>query len=291
MTACFTADGLLISSALNRSFTARFERKLIRMNVPIHRAAAGVLSLALLVGMLLLARKPADPLAPRASPHPPDGAKVTEEIPVLPPPPPSEPLSIRESNHAVAAVASADHWAHELGALKTLARHDPTAALARVAELATKEERDEALMAVCYQIAERDPALALGAAWRSQQREVESPADGLAFGYLARKWAEQDLSSALDWAAKLAVSEYDTRRDRVVKSLAEVCARTAPEDAARLVVEAMQPGPWQTQTMTAVLDEWARQDYRSARGWAERHPEGHLRETALASLARFAAAP
>jgi hypothetical protein len=180
-------------------------------------------------------------------------------------------------------------WAKEMRELRELTRRDPQAALTLAAQQPTREERDEALKAVCLQLAQTDPALALTTAWSFQiGLEGNSETDTRALENMANRWAMTDLPTALAWASEQPATAQDARRDWIMKGLASAWAKTSPEAAARLVAEQISPGPVQAQAAMEVLIPWATSDFADATAWAEQFPSGALREMALAKLARQA---
>jgi len=160
---------------------------------------------------------------------------------------------------------------------RLFAERDPTNALAWAGELERFGDRETALTSVCLEWAETDPARAA----TSRERFIEEWQSFDALEDLAWKWAEQDLSAALDWVMS---HPQDVRRDQLIGRMAYLKAQTSPEEAARLVVDAMTPGDSQIEAAISVLHQWAKQDLAAATAWAERFPPGALRDRALHEL-------
>ncbi len=95
---------------------------------------------------------------------------------------------------------------------------------------------------------------------------------------LAQQWAIQDVQAASTWALTKPPGE---QRDRLLQRIAFVESRTNPEQAARLTVEQMSPGPTQSEAAISVLYQWARSDSGAALAWAESFPAGDLRDRAI----------
>ena len=180
-------------------------------------------------------------------------------------------------------------WAKERRELLELAAKDPDAALAQVAQMPEKEERMNALKAVCLQVAEKDPAKAMTSAWRLQLGHfADESSDSVALENLAKQWAAVDLVEAFAWAIQLPADE-EWRRDRVMKGIATAWSPTAPEDAARLVSEQINPDSnLQIDAAMTVLRQWAARDYAGAAAWVDRFPDGWMRERGKEELAKAA---
>lgn len=176
-------------------------------------------------------------------------------------------------------------WAREIKKLKSLASHDPQAALTAATGLATREERDDAVMAVCIEIARRDPARAVALAWDFQRDQFDGPGVGTAFENLGRQWAAKDLSAALSWARAQPNRENDARRDHIFKGLVSTLSRTTPAEAARLVTEQIPTGAVQFSAAINVLDDWVADDFPMAAVWIGGLPDGGLREAVFEHLA------
>jgi hypothetical protein len=184
----------------------------------------------------------------------------------------------------------AESWAEEMRELKELAARDPEAALAWVMQEPTKEDRDNALKEVCLQVAEKDPARAMDAAWSLELGKFnENPSDGRALEQLAGKWAAVDLPAALAWADEQPVDE-EGRRDLVIKGIASAWSQTDPVDAARLVVTQMSPDEHaQFEAAMAVVGQWAALDFSGAKAWVDLFPEGPIRDRGNEELSKAVA--
>jgi hypothetical protein len=177
-------------------------------------------------------------------------------------------------------------WAKELRELKELAAKDPAAALARVAKMPDKHELKSAAVGVCRIVAEKDPALAMNAAWEfGLGKFAHEETENTALEILAEKWGEADIAKALAWASTLPADD-EWRRDRVVKGIALAVAKISPAEAARMVAEKIDPeSSVQVDAAIGVLREWASREYSGAVAWASLFPAGPLRERSLEELA------
>ena len=181
-----------------------------------------------------------------------------------------------------------DAWAKELRELKEWAVKEPDAALARVARMSEKHERKIAAKAVCLELASKDPAKAMTAAWNFELGVfADEMAESEALETLARQWAAADLGKAFLWASTLPADD-ESRRDRVVKGIALALAQIAPAEAARMVAERISPdSSVKMDAMIEVLRQWAAQEYGGAIAWAALFPEGALRERGIEALANI----
>jgi hypothetical protein len=190
-----------------------------------------------------------------------------------------------DENVAVTAIESS--WAKELRELTELAARDPAAALAQVAGMADKEERNAALKAVCLQLATNNPALAVTAAWNLELGKFsDEPSDKVGLETFASQWAAADVPAALAWASELPADD-EGRRDRILKGFVSILSQTLPEDAANLVTEDMNPDEVaQFDAAMMVVGQWAVRDYNAAKAWVDRFPEGPVRDRAREELAK-----
>jgi hypothetical protein len=182
-----------------------------------------------------------------------------------------------------------DVWGAQLELACELATRDPASALAWVEQLQAREDRETALKQVCLQVTQRDPAMAMDAAWRLQLGKWGDADQTIVLEKLASQWAASDLRAALAWMQELPVME-DTRRDHIVKGIASAIASAEPETAARLVAERMTADSAQFHAALDVLSKWSTNDMAAAKAWVDAFPDG-LREMAQARLARLLEAP
>jgi len=68
-----------------------------------------------------------------------------------------------------------------------------------------------------------------------------------------------------------------------------VLSKTAPRDAAELLLDEIPLGPMQTEAAISIVHQWAICDYHGAAAWVAQFPTGDLRERAAQELAGFAA--
>jgi hypothetical protein len=158
------------------------------------------------------------------------------------------------------------------------AARDTSAALDWATGLGNARERDEILTDVFLQIAEKnDPAEAV----RTYSRYVTDEKSHAGLEALAQRWAEKDFSSARDWVLS---RHTGTQRDQLIARLAYVQSRTAPFEAATMVVGKIPEGRMQTEAVMTVLHQWALRDPVAAEQWVEKFPEGDLRTRAVNEL-------
>ena len=148
-------------------------------------------------------------------------------------------------------------------------------------QLPNPEERDTALNYLCYQVSQSDPVQAIGIA----RHHGIAGQKGL-IQNLTEQWAGKDFPSASAWASRQSASE---ERDQIYMRLALVLSKTAPRDAAELLIDEIPPGAVQTEAAISVVHQWAIGDYAGAAAWVVQFPSGDLRERAAQELAGFSA--
>jgi hypothetical protein len=105
---------------------------------------------------------------------------------------------------------------------------------------------------------------------------------------LTQQWAALNLPAALAWT--LAQPQTDTR-DRLLQRIAFIQAKQFPRDAAILIVQKIQPGPFQSQAALTILHQWALQDPAAANAWINLFPPGDLKTRAQRELENVQATP
>jgi len=149
---------------------------------------------------------------------------------------------------------------------------DPHAAVEWAARQPADEKRDAVLVAACYEIANTHPAEAVALA------EKYALIKNATLANLAEQWAREDLKAVYAWVlAKPAGAE----RDELAARVGYVWSATQPAEAASFVLQEIPPGPVQTEAAISILHQWALRDAGGASAWANRFPEGALRERAL----------
>src|SRR5207247_725073 len=101
------------------------------------------------------------------------------------------------------------------------------AALASVMQMPEGDERNDAMEAVCFGLAQKDPALAVAKA-----ESLKEPAPVME--NLVQQWADRDLASALTWANKQPPGDV---HDECFQRIALVLSQTDPRNAASVVME------------------------------------------------------
>jgi len=161
-----------------------------------------------------------------------------------------------------------------LSRLRDWAANDPDRALAWVLNLPAGQERDQALPALCFGLAQTDPAHAVEMA-----QTLHQPEDVME--NLVQQWAANDVVSALVWANNLPAGG---QRDQLLQRVTYVLSQTDPSDAAGLVLEQIPPGPAQDETVMTVVHQWGNQNLQAANAWVLTFPDGPLKERATEEL-------
>jgi len=161
--------------------------------------------------------------------------------------------------------------------LRELAAKDPEGALAAAMKLPEGDERNQALTAVCFGLAQTDPADAVKMA-KSLNLDAQP---GAIMENLVQQWAVTDLSSAQAWANSQPAGE---QRDGLTTRIAYIMSQNDPADAAKLVTDQIPPGPAQDEAVMTVLNQWANQDLNAATAWVKAFPAGPLQERAIKEL-------
>lgn len=159
---------------------------------------------------------------------------------------------------------------------------DPGSAEAWAAQLPSPSEQEVALTAVCFRIAEDDPARAVQTLL---QHGLEN-ASGNMLPDLVQQWAWKDFNAAQSWVDARPDGEP---RDALYARLATELTSSSPAEAVRMVTQDMSPGPLQNETAMTVVRKWGIIDLTGATNWVEQFPEGSLRERGLNELAGIAA--
>jgi len=150
-----------------------------------------------------------------------------------------------------------------------------------VGQLQNPDERDTMLSCACFQIADKDPLLALQVLIR---QGVDSERREVMLGNLARQWASQDIATATKWARSCEPGEV---RDTLFLNIAVAQSKVSPEDAASIVSEQITPGAMQEEAAIAVVRTWAVQDVKGAVSWAKRFPPGELRDRVMREISQI----
>ena len=157
--------------------------------------------------------------------------------------------------------------------LRDWAAIDFSAALTFASQLPA-DERDDALQAVCFGLAQKDPARAVTVAQTLQEPEA-------VMENLVQQWSGNDLPSALAWVNN---QPAGNQRDQMTQRVALIWAQSDPVDAANLVLNQIPPGPAQDEAIMTVLNQWANKDVKSAALWVQNFPDTSLGERALAEV-------
>jgi len=158
--------------------------------------------------------------------------------------------------------------------LRDWAAKDLDGALTYVSKMPDGDERNGALEAVCFGLAQKDPAQAVELAQTLQQPEA-------VMENLVQQWAATDLPSALIWVNNQPASD---QRDQLIARTTFILSKTDPSDAASLVMEQISPGPAQDEAIMTVVNQWGNKNPAAAAAWVGHFPEGPLQERAVQEL-------
>ena len=148
----------------------------------------------------------------------------------------------------------------------------------RARQLATPDERNQALAAAVWEALELDPELAregfdqLSDGSTEKNRLVE---------HYALRMAEQDVDDALQWAAALATEED---KSLAFGSIALVLAEKAPEQAAQLLSDSGVGGREFDVAVVQVVQRWAAQSPEQAAAWVAQFDAGAARRDGLKAV-------
>jgi hypothetical protein len=194
----------------------------------------------------------------------------------------SNPASTAEAPLAIvpkigeAHASAVDEYA-ALRALRAWAARDAGAALAAVLTLPEGDERNEALSAVCFGLAQTDPAVAIKLA---QDLHLDNQSTAV-MPDLVQQWATTDLDSSLVWAAD---QPAGASRDESITRIAFIMSQGAPSDAAALVMSQIPPGPARDEAIMTVIQRWGNEDLVAAANWAKDTVTGPLQDRVLREL-------
>jgi hypothetical protein len=158
--------------------------------------------------------------------------------------------------------------------LRDWAAKDLNGALTYVSQMPEGDERNDALQAVCFGLAQKDPAHAVEVAQALQQPEA-------VMEDIVQQWATTDLRSALVWVNNQPAGD---QRDQLIARTTFILSQTDPSDAASLVMEEISPGSTQDEAIMTVVNQWANKDLKTAASWVQTFPDSPLRERALSEL-------
>jgi hypothetical protein len=158
--------------------------------------------------------------------------------------------------------------------LRDWAARDLNGALAYVSQMPEGDERDAAMQAVCFGLAQKNPARAVELAQSLDQPQA-------VMEDIVQQWATTDLKSALVWANDQPAGD---QRDQFFARTTFILSQTDPSDAASLVMEQISPGAAQDEAIMTVINQWANKDLKAAASWVQTFPDNPLRERALNEL-------
>lgn len=161
--------------------------------------------------------------------------------------------------------------------LRAQAATNSEAALAAALKIPDGELHNRALEAVCFGLADTNPAAAVALA----QSLHLGDRPGAMLENLVQQWASADVSAALTWARDQPAGQ---QRDALIARTAMALSRVNASDAAALVANELSPGPTQDEAVVMVVQQWGNQDLVAAAGWVSNFPDTPLRERALEEL-------
>ncbi|HEY8995754.1 MAG TPA: hypothetical protein VIM71_13885 [Lacunisphaera sp.] len=153
--------------------------------------------------------------------------------------------------------------------IREWALRDPAEAATWLARAPAGEERDVVLEVVCAEIAQFDPAQAVGFADRYSGVNINLLEN------LTLQWAEHDEIAAAAYAA--GKPPGDTR-NRLIGRVAFVRAKTQPAAAAQWVLDQVAPGDIRDEAVLSVLNQWVQRDPGAAAAWLQALPPSALQE-------------
>lgn len=163
-----------------------------------------------------------------------------------------------------------------VGELRDWVARDPYAAAEWAAQQPAGESRDAVLVAVCYEIANVNPAEAVALA------EKHALTNHATLANLAGQWAQQDLRAAHTWVLAKPAGE---QRNELAARVGFVWSASEPSAAAEFVIREIPPGSTQTEAALSILHQWALRNFDAAAAWVELFPDGEIRDRAINELA------
>jgi hypothetical protein len=150
-------------------------------------------------------------------------------------------------------------------------------ALAAAMKLPEGDERNRALAAACFSLAQTNPADAVKLA---QTLQLDQP-PGAVMENLVQQWAMSDATSALAWAGQ---QPAGTLRDALMTRVAYAMSQTDPALAANLAINLIPPGTAQDEAVMMVVNQWGNQNLTAAAQWVGTFPDGPLQHRAVEEL-------
>jgi|MDTC01.1.fsa_nt_gb hypothetical protein len=121
-------------------------------------------------------------------------------------------------------------------------------------------QRPQVLTGALEAVAEMNPAQA--AEWLAQMPPTHETRD--LTRQVAHRWAQEDLSAALDWTSSLS----GRMQTEAIESLSHQWAKQSPQEAAAFA-QTLEAGEAREHTLSEVAHVWARQDIDQALTWAQ----------------------
>lgn len=159
------------------------------------------------------------------------------------------------------------------------ARQNFSEAATWAGQLSNGDERQSALESVAGEAVYTDPQAALKLA---TTLPLDSSRDEL-ITRATEVWAASDPESAVAWAKQI---PDNTLREQVISGIATTWGNSDPVAAANLAINSLPAGEFQDKAVVAIVQRWAMTDQAAAEAWVANFPEGSLRQSAQATIAR-----
>lgn len=151
-------------------------------------------------------------------------------------------------------------------------------ALKAAAELASPDDREQAIAEIAWNALETDPDLAREA---FQQLPADSTEKIRLIRHFAMRLAEQNLDEALAWAAALGTEKEIAAAQG---QIALVMSNTEPERAAKLLSDFGVAGREFDVSVVQVIQRWAAASPPDAAAWVALFPPGKFRQSGIQTV-------
>jgi len=193
-------------------------------------------------------------------------------------------LAVVETNASETPAAEEKNTAESdkyeaLRELTQWAARDPEGALDAIMKMPEGSDRNDALAAVCFGVAQTDPAAAVRIAQDLQLDQQQQPT--AVMEDLVQQWANMDVVSSLAWTEN---QPPGASRDEYTTRIAFILSQSDPSDAATLVIDQIPPGSARDEAIMTVIHQWGNQDMVAAAAWAHAVVTGPLQERVINEL-------
>ena len=166
--------------------------------------------------------------------------------------------------------------------LPKLARTDPQAALAGLAEMPSRLQQQRTLVEVVQQWAAQDPAAA--ANWATNFPPSTQRSKLIAS--VAETWARKDFDAALAWAQTLPEADQASAQDGTLREIGDTIedwAKTSLDQAIRWVKH-LPEGPLRTLAIGGLVEQWKLQDPAGAAEFVTAMPAEKAQQELLSGV-------